>query len=35
MSPVLLRTMADIAGAILLAASIYLPVLWDAIRRGW
>lgn len=35
MSHPLLKLLADIAGAILLAASIYLPVLWDAIRRGW
>ena len=31
----LLKILADIAGAILLAASIYLPVLWDAIQRGY
>lgn len=35
MSHPLLKLLADIAGAILLAASIYLPVLWDATRRGW
>lgn len=27
--------LADIAGAVLLAASIYLPVLWDSIQRGY
>lgn len=31
----LLQLLEDIAGALLLAASIYLPILWDAIRRGW
>ena len=27
--------LADIAGAVLLAASIYLPVLWDSIQGGY